>query len=218
MNACAPWPDLTEAKRRLVCEAERAFGEHGITAASLRDITQAAGHRNKSAAQYHFGGRDGLVTAILSHRRPQVDRLRQMYLDRLGLTPEAAPMPLLVQAILEPMLFSEERHLLRGYGRFLYALIQYDADGGLWRQSSPRAPFTHRLYIAMRDRAGLASDERWTARQRIFGRCCVDIIAHRHVLLAGDDQPHPRDREDIASMLSALLTAPTAREAPARPG
>lgn len=68
----------------LIYAAERLFAEHGIAGVSLRQINQAANHKNSSAAHYHFGSRDGLVYAVLSHRWPDLDRRRREILQRAG--------------------------------------------------------------------------------------------------------------------------------------
>ena len=49
------------ARQAIVEAAERLFAERGIEAVSLRDVSAAAGQRNHSAAQYHFGDRAQLV-------------------------------------------------------------------------------------------------------------------------------------------------------------
>ena len=55
-------------RTRLVETAERLFAERGIDAVSVTEILEAAGHRNKNAVHYHFGGKDGLTVAIAEHR------------------------------------------------------------------------------------------------------------------------------------------------------
>jgi len=49
---------------RIIEAAEQLFADRGIRGVSLREITQAAGQRNNTALQYHFGDRDGLLRAI----------------------------------------------------------------------------------------------------------------------------------------------------------
>ena len=43
---------------------------------SLRYIVREAGQRNQSALQYHFGNRDGLITALISRRQGQLEARR----------------------------------------------------------------------------------------------------------------------------------------------
>lgn len=54
-----------ETRERLLVAATRAFAEHGVTNASLLDITRQAGQRNRGAVHYHFGSREGLLAAVL---------------------------------------------------------------------------------------------------------------------------------------------------------
>jgi AcrR family transcriptional regulator len=70
----------TGAPAQLVDAAERLFAERGIAGVSLREIGAAAGQRNNSAAQYHFGGKDGLVAAIFGRRMVPIDRRRRVML------------------------------------------------------------------------------------------------------------------------------------------
>ena len=68
-------------KQRLITAAEALFAEHGIQAVSLRELTRAAGARNATALQYHFGDRDGLVGALLDKHAGETDARRHAMLD-----------------------------------------------------------------------------------------------------------------------------------------
>lgn len=81
----APNPEST--KQRLIAAAEQLFAERGIEGVSLREINTAAGQRNSTALQYHFGDRYGLVRAVLRKHSSAVDAVRHSMLDdyqRLG--------------------------------------------------------------------------------------------------------------------------------------
>ena len=66
---------------RLVVAAERLFADQGEEATSLRAITRAA-MSNAAAVHYHFGGRDGLLRAVLDrHLGPLATRRRQLLED-----------------------------------------------------------------------------------------------------------------------------------------
>ena len=65
----------------LVRAAEDLFATRGSEAVSLRDVVSAAGVSNASAVQYHFGGRSGLIRAVLAKHEPAVDRARAELLD-----------------------------------------------------------------------------------------------------------------------------------------
>lgn len=68
-------------KSELVLAAERLFAEEGISAVSLRAIARAAGQRNISSVQYHFGDRMGLLCAILQFRESQLESVRRELLE-----------------------------------------------------------------------------------------------------------------------------------------
>ena len=93
----------TAAREALVAQAERLFAERGIEGVSLRDVSAAAGQRNHSAAQYHFGDRAGLVRAVYDARMVAVNERRERHLlviedaGRLG-DPGA-----LVEAVVVPL-------------------------------------------------------------------------------------------------------------------
>ena len=66
---------------RMIEVAERLFSERGIDAVSSAEIIEAAGQRNKNAVHYHFGGKEGLVTAIAEHRSSALNARRSAMLD-----------------------------------------------------------------------------------------------------------------------------------------
>ncbi len=71
------------ARLAMITAAERIVAERGLTAMSLRVVQQESGQRNKSAAQYHFGSRDGLIEAVLVTRMGAVNRRRRELLDAI---------------------------------------------------------------------------------------------------------------------------------------
>lgn len=67
----------------LIKAAERLIAEKGLADVSTREILQEAGQRNQSALQYHFGSKDGLISATINERTTQIDRVRQDMLSRI---------------------------------------------------------------------------------------------------------------------------------------
>jgi len=74
-----------DTRGALVAAAERLFAGGGIDGPSLREITRAAGQRNTSALQYHFGDRDELLRAVLDRHGQTVDAARAGLLEQLEL-------------------------------------------------------------------------------------------------------------------------------------
>lgn len=69
-----------DTRARIVEVAERLFAEHGVEQTSTRTITAAAGV-NVAAANYHFGGRDGLLRAVLDRTIGPLNARRLALLD-----------------------------------------------------------------------------------------------------------------------------------------
>ena len=67
---------MADAREQMIAAAERIGAEQGFGAMSLRAVQQAAGQRNKSAAQYHFGSREGLIEAVLATRMGPINDRR----------------------------------------------------------------------------------------------------------------------------------------------
>ena len=92
----------SEVPDALIRAAEQLFAERGSDSVSLRDITAASGATNASAIQYHFGGRSGLVRAVLAKHAEPVEARRHAMLDAY----EALPAPdlrALAAALVEPL-------------------------------------------------------------------------------------------------------------------
>jgi AcrR family transcriptional regulator len=69
------------AAEAILAAAHELFAERGVNAVSLREITRAAGQRNGTALQYHFGDRAGLITAIIDRHSRDLGMLRNALLD-----------------------------------------------------------------------------------------------------------------------------------------
>jgi AcrR family transcriptional regulator len=79
--------DASATKERLVAAGRELFARPDGLLTSLKEIIDAAGQRNASALHYHFGGRDGLVAAIIEHHNVGIEATRAVMLDALGPKP-----------------------------------------------------------------------------------------------------------------------------------
>lgn len=77
-------------REQLISSAETLFATRGLDGVSLNEITKAADQRNASALNYHFGGKDGLLEAILDKHQPALDAERQRMLEKFESTEEAS--------------------------------------------------------------------------------------------------------------------------------
>jgi AcrR family transcriptional regulator len=75
-----------DSRERLLRVAMRLMASQGITATTLKQISDAAGNRNKSAVGYHFNSKEGLVAAVLKRLRDDLAPAYRVTLDRLEST------------------------------------------------------------------------------------------------------------------------------------
>lgn len=114
--------DPTETRESLILAAERLFAERGYGAVSLREILVAAGQRNKSAAHYHFGSKEGLLAAIFDYRTGPVDARRREMLAALDQGGRAYDLRGVLEAFVYPI---AERVSVDGswYARFVAQVV-----------------------------------------------------------------------------------------------
>ncbi len=114
----------TTARERLILAAERLIAERGPTV-PLRDIAAAAGQRNNSAIQYHFGSRDGLIAAIVEHRLATLEvRRLELLAEQAG---SAESVHALLEALVIPMFELGAHHGIGHYARFLEQIRTHPA-------------------------------------------------------------------------------------------
>ena len=87
----------------LMLTAERLFAENGLEAVSTRQIAKAAGQKNHSALQYHFGDKAGLLSAILDYRLKPINQLRAARLEKLVARIRPPTLEELVAVFVHPM-------------------------------------------------------------------------------------------------------------------
>lgn len=75
-------------KEAILVAAERLFAEHGLTAVSARQISDAAGQGNNTAVGYHFGSKTEVVRAIVRRHMDRIERLRDERLEAIGDSPQ----------------------------------------------------------------------------------------------------------------------------------
>lgn len=126
---------MADARELLVLAAEERFAEHG-PGVSLREIAIAAGQRNNSAVNYHFGSRDGLIAAVIEWRTAAMEEARvRMLADAVGTDLD---LPALVRILIEPMLTTPYAEGSTHYARFIEQVRTHPAvaeavrDGDRW--------------------------------------------------------------------------------------
>jgi AcrR family transcriptional regulator len=107
-----------DTKTRILDAAELLFAEHGIDAASLRDIAAQA-QVNLAAANYHFGGKERLVQAVVARRFAPITQRRLALLDAAEANGRNA---------VEPVLDAFIRPIVEGYSPLMVRLLLEHPD------------------------------------------------------------------------------------------
>jgi AcrR family transcriptional regulator len=92
----------TRTREHILDVAERLWGERGVEGVSLREIRLAAGQRNSSALQFHFGGRDGLVLALAQRHMPRITAIQERLYAGLRADGRGDDVPALVEVLVRP--------------------------------------------------------------------------------------------------------------------
>ena len=168
------------ARERLILTAERLFAQRGLRGVSLREIGAAAGQRNNSASQYHFGSKAGLVEAIFAYRMDGINQRRLASLKELDERGNGLDLRGLVEAYIHPLAETVgDSGDGQWYVRFLANVL---ADPTATFTSTEHRDFTvgldevlRRLDRVLRDVPEPVRGE----RIRVFGAMVVNVLAAR---------------------------------------
>jgi AcrR family transcriptional regulator len=75
---------VSATRESLLAAAERLFAERGVHAVATRQISEAAGHGNNAAVNYHFGTKVDLIRAIAHRHAEQMEVARTRMLADIG--------------------------------------------------------------------------------------------------------------------------------------
>jgi AcrR family transcriptional regulator len=204
-------PPVAEGSARdeMIAAAERVAVERGLGAMSLREVQLVSGQRNKSAAQYHFGSREGLIEAVVASRMGPVNERRLALLaelDAAGLPPSIAD---LTTALVVPL---AERAATPG-SRWARFLSQAMADPVL--AAVVRRSFEGLSYLDVRARLvaaldHLPADRRARRVDHATGLMVLSLAAiEAQVEATGATHvPVPELVDDLVAMCAAVLAAP----------
>lgn len=117
---------MHDAARAMIDAAERIVAERGLASLTVQSVQTAAGQRNKSAVQYHFGGRDGLLRALLADRMAPTEARRTEMLLALD---DSATVRDLVEVLVLPLIESVLARTPSYWARFLIQAINDPTTG-----------------------------------------------------------------------------------------
>ena len=204
-------PRRQSAREQLIVTAERLFAQRGINGVSLREIGVAAGQRNNSASQYHFGSKAGLVEAIFALRMSAINQRRLQALADLDQTGEGDDLRGLIGAFIHPLAASlDESDDERWYVRFLANVLAEPGGSALRAQhrefTAGLDEVMHRLDKALAHLPRPVRAERLLA----FNTLVINVLAGRegNPTVRSGEIPIPVLVSDLVDMAAGLLTAP----------
>lgn len=167
----------------MINAAEQLAAERGLAELTVQAVQEAAGQKNKSAVQYHFGGRRGLVDAIVATRMAPANERRTSMLLALG---EGATARELVEVLVVPLVESVLSRQPSYWARFLVQTIGDPATG-----LASLAAVDDRALRAVQSRleahlTDLSPSARTLRVQSIFGYACVVLAAYEVGALPAD--------------------------------
>ena len=109
----------SDASEKLILAAESLFAKGGFESVSLREIAATAGQKNHHAVQYHFGSREGLVSAIFRYRMSQMEGRRGEMLAAAKSAGRVEDARTLIEVIFLPQLALPGQHGNHSYANFL---------------------------------------------------------------------------------------------------
>jgi len=197
-----------DARERMILAAERLIAERGV-GVPVRDVLTAAGQRNSSAVQYHFGGREALVEAVIRHRMEAVLGRRAELLDEHDTAGRPDSVPTLVDMLARPMIEVPYRDGATHYARFLTQVRDHPVFAAARLCDDDRSidrRVVIRLSRCLRPMSSLVRDRRLES----MATAMFALLAERERAAEreGRDPGDTADVPDLVAMLAALVSVP----------
>lgn len=189
--------DSTDTKTRLLDHAEKMFADDGVFAVTNRQITEAAGQKNESALNYHFGTRNELLAALLERRGRDLDDMRSELLAELSDKPTTSE---LVQLLVE--VYASCLHSDNGcsYLRIIDQLRGWMEDWEFIAYMDDENVYEHLKYI-------LQLIQKETDGQRVLGMMMLmTAMTATRAQQVSDGREPPNTHEEYVKTLTDMLT------------
>jgi len=202
-----------ETRQQLIDAATRAFAESGVHTASLVEITRRAGQRNRGAVHYHFGGRDGLLVAVLEEQAPFLAQ-REGELLAAAVAGPPDDIAAVVEAIVRPAAELAERGWRgRAYLSVVGELVEQDQDALSEEVAAAlRRTGGYEVFAVLAERLPAMDYPLLAERFALTAAFIIGSAARR--ARAGERTSRPqlsteRFVANLVSMAAAMLSAPT---------
>ncbi len=198
-------------KERILRVAQDAFAELGINGTSLRRISELSGSRNVMAAQYHFGSRDALISAIIDLNRQRLEAARAALCAGEATSLDNLDVRGLFRLVIRPFMDDGGEHGEgRSFVRFLRALTQHQPYYALWARQTATAPITRAIYDNLRSAVPVLPEPVWRMRMSMIGKLVVNTISDFDALEGCSGANPEIFSADLVEVAAAILRAPRA--------
>ena len=166
-----------DTRDKLITIGQRLFAEQGVFRVPLRLVVDQAGQKNTSALHYHFGGREGLLNAILERHNHSIEAERATMLGDIRAAGRTADIPAVVRSVVLPF----ARKLETGEGReFLRIVAQLSDMFDYWDEGAPKTPEqAHAAFVMLAAAVPDLSPEMRHERVTTFLMLVADALALR---------------------------------------
>jgi len=193
--------------------AERLFAEHGVTAVSSRQISEAAGQGDNAAVGYHFGAKTDLIKAIVHRHDRQIERSRVRMAEGIGVDGGVREwVDCLVRPLTEHLAASGRTSW---YARFSAQVITDPALREIVTQESLVSPSLGRIVEGLRPAlAELPDGVREERLEMIRGLILHTCADRERSLAASGEPPGPAwawTTGLLVDAITGLLLAPVSR-------
>ncbi len=193
--------------------AERLFAEHGIDEVSLAQINRAAGQKNRSAINYHFGSKHKLLLAILERHDVDMAPRRKSLLRELSTGGEIGAREI-AEVLVRPLATKLEDPW--GGHAYLLILSQLVGHPELNLYESHLAAITSRsdgAFQLLSNAREALGGEHWTARSLLVTGLLFHSLADYARLSRAESPRIPVPStdvfvEDLIAGITALIKAP----------
>lgn len=194
-----------DGRQALLDAAERLFAEQGIHTVSDRQVAEAAGNSNHSAVRYHFGGRDGLLLALVQRHHDALEpERRRFFAESESLVGD-------VRALVIP--------LVRGFAelptpswraRFMDQALHDPAVTALMREHGDRDSVAAEVVRSVIARLAHLDEQVIAARYRLTGHILAVACAQIEERAATSGEPAPWTDAGVflCDAIAGMLQAP----------
>lgn len=202
----------TGTRQRLLDAALRAFAEEGVNAASLVDVTRRAGQRNRGAVHYHFGGRAGLLVAVLEEQAGFLAEREGQLLEVARRTP-SHDVASVVEAVVRPAVeLAETGWRGRAYLAVVGELVEQDQSAfGEEVAAALRRTGGYEVFDLLAERLPEMDDALRDERFALVTAYILGAVARRARATGAPGRPQlPAERfvRNLVETAAAMLAAP----------